>query len=132
MENSKKLQFGKLYKFAIWKIPKNCNSENYINLQFGKFEKLSIWKIWKISQILQFQKWFHFWNCSIPKNSNFENLKNFKIKIARGSNVENSKNLQLPKLQEFPIWNIPKIFNSKNFPNFTISKIIQFLKLFNF
>ena len=48
------------------------------------------------------------------------------------SNLKNSENLQFGDFRKLSIWKVTKIFNSENskkFLNFTISKIIKFLKL---
>ena len=82
--------------------------ENLQNLQFGKFENFSVWKI--------------------TKNRNSEDL----------------RNLQYGKFEKFAVQKIPKnvkikeirkifaVENSKSFPNFTVCKIVEFLKLYNF
>ena len=68
----------------------------------------------------------------IKKNFNLKNHKIFHWKIWI---LENLKKFQFEKFQKIFNLIISKTFNmknSKNFANFTVSKIIKFLKLFNF
>ena len=104
MKNSKNLQFRKLEKLSILKIPKIVNLKNSKNLQPGKLEQFAIFKISEISK----QEYY--------KNLKFGKFQKFTIrkisKILKICNLENSNNLQLEKSQKFPTWKIRKNLSS--------------------
>ena len=81
---------------------------NSKHLQFGKIQKSPLWEIKKI---------FYLDN---SKNFHFGQFLIFRIRlILKIVNLGNSENVQFVKFQK-----ISNLEYSKNFPNFTISKII--------